>query len=170
MPQPILTSHHKLMDDNGKYVRKERQQSDQPCFACEPSKSDESKFDHICPNNPILTCNCADPKFCAELGNDPDRQYRDSADTNQDGFADNIDYTGIPIPAPKGKTQSVVGLVLSLELFVKPGLQQPNVFFEPQLVSGIPNNILMQDLIMMDLLQQTGFNQPDYNQDLGFEQ
>lgn len=75
-----------------------------------------------------------------------------------------------PSPAPKGKTQSVVGLVLSLELFVKPGLQQPNVFFEPQLVSGIPNNILMQDLIMMDLLQQTGFNQPDYNQDLGFEQ
>lgn len=75
-----------------------------------------------------------------------------------------------PPPAPKGKTQSVVGLVLSLELFVKPGLQQPNIFFEPPLVGGIPNNILMQDLIMMDLLQQTGFNQPDYNQDLGFEQ
>jgi hypothetical protein len=75
-----------------------------------------------------------------------------------------------PTPAPKGKTQSVVGLVLSLELFVKPGLQQPNVFSEPQLVGGIPNNILMQDSIMMDLLQQKGFNQPAYNQDLGFEQ
>jgi len=100
MPQPILTSHHKLMDDNGKYVREERQQSDQSCVAC---VAPESSFEHICPNNPILTCNCADPKFCAELGNDPDRQYRDSADTNQDGFADNIDYTGIPIPAPKGK-------------------------------------------------------------------
>ncbi len=73
-------------------------------------------------------------------------------------------------PPPKGKTQSVVGLVLSLELFVKPGLQQPNVFSEPQLVGGIPNNILMQDSIMMDLLQQKGFNQPAYNQDLGFEQ
>ena len=75
-----------------------------------------------------------------------------------------------PSPTPKGKTQSVVGLVLSLELFVKPGLQQPNVFSEPQLVGGIPNNILMQDSIMMDLLQQKGFNQPAYNQDLGFEQ
>ncbi len=75
-----------------------------------------------------------------------------------------------PSPPPKGKTQSVVGLVLSLELFVKPGLQQPNMFFEPQLVSGIPNAILMQDSIMMNLLQQTGFNQPEYNQDLGFEQ
>jgi hypothetical protein len=73
-------------------------------------------------------------------------------------------------PPPKGKTQSVVGLVLSLELFVKPGLQQPNMFVEPQLVSGIPNNILMQDSIMMDLLQQPSFNQPEYNQDLGFEQ
>jgi hypothetical protein len=75
-----------------------------------------------------------------------------------------------PSPPPKGKTQSVVGLVLSLELFQKPGLQQPNMFFEPQLVSGIPNAILTQDLIMMDLLQQPGFNQPAYNQDLGFEQ
>jgi hypothetical protein len=37
-------------------------------------------------------------------------------------------------------------------------------------VSGIPNAILMQDSIMMDLLQQPGFNQPSYNQDLGFEQ
>lgn len=75
-----------------------------------------------------------------------------------------------PSPPPKGKTQSVVGLVLSLELFVKPGLQQANVFPEVSIVQGIQNNILTQDLIMMDLLQQTGFNQPAYNQDLGFEQ
>jgi hypothetical protein len=73
-------------------------------------------------------------------------------------------------PSPKGKTRSVVGLVLSLELFVKPGLVQPNVFPEVSIVGGIPNNILMQDSIMMDLLQQPGFNQPPYNQDLGFEQ
>jgi len=75
-----------------------------------------------------------------------------------------------PTPAPKGKVQSVVGLVLSLELFVKPGLQQPNVFSEPQLVGGIPNNILMQDSIMMDLLQQPSYNQPFDAPDLGFEQ
>ena len=73
-------------------------------------------------------------------------------------------------PPPKGKIRSAVGLALSLELFVKPGLQQPNVFPEVSIVQGIPNNILMQDSIMMDLLQQTGFNQPAYNQDLGFEQ
>ena len=73
-------------------------------------------------------------------------------------------------PPPKGKVRSAVGLVLSLELFVKPGLQQPNVFPDVQIVQGLPNNILIQDSIMMDLLQQKGFNQPDYNQDLGFEQ
>ena len=75
-----------------------------------------------------------------------------------------------PSPPPKGKVRSSVGLALSLELFVKPGLQQPSVFPEVSIVQGIPNNILTQDLIMMDLLQQTGFNQPAYNQDLGFEQ
>ena len=73
-------------------------------------------------------------------------------------------------PTPKGKQRSVVGLVLSLELFQKPGIQQPNVFPEVSIVQGIPNAILMQDTIMMDILKQPGFNQPSYNQDLGFEQ
>ena len=85
----------------GDYIRHLQEvdkQSNEPCVACEPL---ESSFEHICPNNPILTCNCTDPKFCAELGNDPDRQYRDPDDGDKDGFADNIDYTGIPIPTPK---------------------------------------------------------------------
>jgi hypothetical protein len=106
----------------GDYIRHLQEvgkQSDQPCFACEPSKSDESKFDHICPNNPILTCNCTDPKFCAELGSNPDnivdgnKRCTDSGLIcndrvcpneclgDKDGFADNIDYTGIPVPTPK---------------------------------------------------------------------
>jgi hypothetical protein len=73
-------------------------------------------------------------------------------------------------PPPKGKVRSVVGLVLSLELFVKPGLVQANVFPEVSIVQGIPNNILTQDLIMMDLLQQPSYNQPFDAPDLGFEQ
>jgi hypothetical protein len=64
----------------------------------------------------------------------------------------------------------VVGLALSLELFMKPGLQQPNVFPEVSIVQGIPNNVLMQDLIMMDLLQQPISNQFFDAPDLGFEQ
>jgi hypothetical protein len=65
--------------------------------------TDNPNFQHPCPNNPILTCNCGDPKHCAELGNDPDNQHRDPADADHDGFSDNLDYTGIPIPSTKGK-------------------------------------------------------------------
>jgi hypothetical protein len=105
----------------GDYIRHLQEvgkQSDKPCVACEPLKSG---FEHICPNNPILTCNCTDPKFCAELGSNPDNLVdgnkrcpdsglicNDRVCPNEclgdhDGFSDNLDYTGIPIPAPKGK-------------------------------------------------------------------
>jgi hypothetical protein len=103
MPQPILTSRYKPVDDNDKYLQKVGKQSDKPCVAC---VAPESNFSHICPNNPILTCNCTDPKYCAELGNDPDSQYRDP-DPNNDGFSDNLDYTGIPIPAPKRESKKL---------------------------------------------------------------
>jgi hypothetical protein len=100
----------------GDYIRHLQEigkQSDQSCVACEPV---ESNFSHICPNNPILTCNCADPNACAELGSDPDNGNRICPDSgklchtdtcpdkclgDKDGFADNIDYAGIPIPTPK---------------------------------------------------------------------
>jgi hypothetical protein len=88
------------MGNDARYVQEINKQSNQSCVACEPV---ESNFSHICPNNPILTCNCTDPKYCAELGSDPDRQHRDS-EPNKDGFADNIDYTGIPIPTSKGQS------------------------------------------------------------------
>jgi hypothetical protein len=60
--------------------------------------------------------------------------------------------------------------VLSLELFQKPGLQQGNVFPEVSIVQGIPNDILMHDKNLMSLISQPTINQPEYNQDLGFEQ
>jgi hypothetical protein len=104
----------------GDYIRHLQEidkQPDQSCVAC---VSPESSFDHICPNNPILTCNCADPNACAELGSDPDNGNRICPDSgklchtdtcpnkclgDKDGFADNIDYTGIPYPSTKGKDE-----------------------------------------------------------------
>ena len=97
--RPIRESNVATLGDYIRHLQEVDKQPNQPCVACEPA---ESSFEHICPNNPILTCNCTDPKFCAELGNDPDRQYRDP-DGNKDGFSDNLDYTGIPIPTTKGK-------------------------------------------------------------------
>jgi hypothetical protein len=98
-------------------LQKVSKQPDQPCFACEPSESSQTPYDHICPNNPILTCNCADPKYCSELGSDPDGASTETERTGtekgrtrnedgcpvKDGFSDNLEYTGIPIPIPKGK-------------------------------------------------------------------
>jgi hypothetical protein len=92
-----------------------------------------------------------------------------SATTTASPTTSTTQATPIP-PVPKGKTRSVVGLVLSLELFQKPGIQQANVFPDLSIVKGIPNEILTQDLIMMDLLQQPSYNQPFDAPDLGFEQ
>jgi hypothetical protein len=102
----VRESNVATLGDYIRHLQEVNQQSDQSNVASQPV---ESSFDHICPNNPILTCNCTDPKFCAELGNDPDRQYRDVPDANgnedrcpnHDGFSDNLEYTGIPIPSPK---------------------------------------------------------------------
>jgi hypothetical protein len=109
MSRSVRQSSVATLGDYIKHLQEVGKQPDQSCFACEPSKSSESTFDHICPNNPILTCNCTDPKFCSELGSDPDRQYNDKHDRsedrcpNHDGFSDNLDYTGIPIPTPQRK-------------------------------------------------------------------
>jgi hypothetical protein len=66
--------------------------------------------------------------------------------------------------------QSAVGLVLSLEVFVKPAMSQPSVFSEPSLVQNLPTALLMQDKTMMELLFQPTINQHLETQDLGFEQ
>jgi hypothetical protein len=52
----------------------------------------------------------------------------------------------------------VVGLVLSLELFVKPGLQQPNVFPDVQIVQGLPNDLIFSGQLLVDVY---GFSMPD---------
>ena len=131
--RPVRESNVSTLGDYIRRLQEVGKQSDKPCVACEPPKSG---FEHICPNNPILTCNCADPNACAELGSDPDacaelgsdpdgntvdgnKRCPDSGKLcnerscpdeclgdedrcpNHDGFADNIDYTGIPYP--KGK-------------------------------------------------------------------
>ena len=107
--RPVRESNVSTLGDYIRHLQEVNQQPDKPCVTSQPV---ESNFSHICPNNPILTCNCTDPKFCAELGNDPDRQYRDP---DGDGFADNIDYTGIPAPKRESKVSGwpcvVVGAI-----------------------------------------------------------
>lgn len=61
----------------------------------------------------------------------------------------------------KEKTKSVVGLVLSLETIVKPAMTQPNVFSEPQLVQGLPNEMLFSNQLFLDVYGQSFYNQTD---------
>ena len=61
----------------------------------------------------------------------------------------------------KGKVKSVVGLVLSLETIVKPTINQPNVFSAPQLVQGLPNEILLSNQLFLDVYGQSFYNQTD---------
>ena len=66
-----------------------------------------------------------------------------------------------PTPAPKGKIPSAVGLVLSLEVITKPALTQPNVFTEPQIVQGLPNDILFSNQLFLDVYGGTLSDQSD---------
>lgn len=61
----------------------------------------------------------------------------------------------------KGKVRSVVGLVLSLETIMKPTMNQPNVFSEPQLIQGLPNEILLSNQLFLDVYGQSFYNQTD---------
>ena len=119
------------------------------------------------PNNPATTDGSS--ALTAESSAQSSTAQTDAKETSTTGSQTTSTTRASLPPPPRGKVRSSVGLALSLELFVKPGLQQANVFPDVSIVKGIPNEILMQDSIMMNLLQQTGFNQPAYNQDLGFE-
>ena len=102
VPRPVRATSVATLGDYIQQLRKISDKSDQRCFACEPNKPSEP---HQCPNNAILTCNCADDKYCAELGSDPDRQHNGNEDRcpNHDGFSDNLDYIGNPYPNTKGQ-------------------------------------------------------------------
>jgi hypothetical protein len=99
MPRPVRESSVATLGDYIRHLQEVSNQSDKSCVS---SESNESKFQHICPNNPILTCNCSDPNACAELGSDPDNRNEDRC-PDHDGFSDNLDYTGIPYPNTQGK-------------------------------------------------------------------
>ena len=65
LPQPIRHSSLRTLGDYIGRLQEVGQQPHQSYVACVPA---QPSFEHICPNNPILTCNCTDPKYCAELG------------------------------------------------------------------------------------------------------
>ena len=63
VPRPVRESNVSTLGDYIRHLQEVDKQSNKSCVACEPI---EPGFEHVCPSNPILTCNCTDPKFCAE--------------------------------------------------------------------------------------------------------
>lgn len=140
VPRPVRQSSVATLGDYIKHLQEVDRQSNQSNIANQSCKHcfgigydasgqrcecvDNPNFQHPCPNNPILTCNCGNPNDCVELGNDPDNNHVDGnkqcpdsgkvcnertcpGQCKGDGFSDNLDYVhieGQPIPtSPKGK-------------------------------------------------------------------
>jgi len=73
--------------------------------------------------------------------------------------------------APKGKVSvGGLGLALSLEIFVKPGIPQPNLFPVTNMSQEIPKEIQIQDSLLMELLGLPPITQTPLKEYLEFEQ
>jgi hypothetical protein len=70
-----------------------------------------------------------------------------SANEKTENSSQNI---GIKVPG--------LGRALLLELFVNPMLTQPTIFAEPQIVQGLPNDVLFANQLLLDVY---GGSMPD---------
>ena len=107
MPKSILTSRYKLVDDNDKYVREECQQSNEPIFTSQSVGTDSTSPTPSTPSPSTSTPSPSGSRLCPESGRICN--YAICANEclgDKDGFADNIGYTGIPIPTPKRENSS----------------------------------------------------------------
>jgi hypothetical protein len=74
-------------------------------------------------------------------------------------------------PPPKGKVNvGGLGTALSLELIVKPGLVQTNLFPTMDIGQSIPKEILLNNQTMMDLLTVDPLQQTPLKEELDLEQ
>ena len=86
MPGSVWATDIRTLGDYIRHMQEVSEQSDQSDKPSESDKSDNPNFQHICPNNPLRTCNCGDK--CADFD-----ESSESDKPNNDGFADNLSYT-----------------------------------------------------------------------------
>jgi hypothetical protein len=119
----------------------------------------------ISPLNPANTATTSATTQAVSAANAPTTQMDGLNALNQGNSAPSstaqADAKVTPQESQGGKTKSVVGLILSLETIVKPALTQPNVFSEPQLVQGLPNEVLFSNQLFLDVYGQSFYNQTD---------
>ena len=119
----------------------------------------------VSPLNPVNTATTSVTTQAVSVANAPTTQMDGLPALKVENSAPSLtaqaDAKVTPQESPKGKTKSVVGLVLSLETIVKPTMNQPNVFSEPQLIQGLPNEILLSNQLFLDVYGQSFYNQTD---------
>jgi len=119
----------------------------------------------VSPLNPVNTATTSVTTQAVSVANAPTTQMDGlpalKVESSAPSLTAQADAKVTPQESPKGKTKSVVGLVLSLETIVKPTMNQPNVFSEPQLIQGLPNEILLSNQLFLDVYGQSFYNQTD---------
>ena len=119
----------------------------------------------VSPLNPVNTATTSVTTQAVSVANAPTTQMDGlpalKVENSAPSSTAQADAKVTPQESQGGKTKSVVGLVLSLETIVKPKLTQPNVFSEPQLIQGLPNEILFSNQLFLDVYGQSFYNQTD---------
>jgi len=81
LPRPVRPTSIRTLGDYIGYLRKNDEQSNKPCFACEPNQSEQSDCASSC------DCSGAHHAKCDE------QSGSESSAKSNDGFADNLQYT-----------------------------------------------------------------------------
>lgn len=64
LPRPVRTTSVRTLGDYIRHMQEVSEQSNESDKSSQSDKSDNPNFQHICPNNPLRTCNCGDK--CAD--------------------------------------------------------------------------------------------------------
>jgi hypothetical protein len=92
----------------------------------------------------------------------PASTTKESAPTSASGASTTPKVSQPPKPGVKGSLNiGGLGRALSLELFVKPGLTQPNVFPEVSINQSVPAAVRHHHDFLMELLNQPLSDQSD---------
>jgi len=140
-----------------------------PVSPLNPASPTSSISAPITPSSPVTAPTQPTAQTSEQTQTGTQSEVRTDAPTTMASPTTSSTSTSKESPTPKARLVTPLGLALSLELFVKPGLTQPSLFPNLTLSQPIPVEMLIQDNVMALMFQPT-INQYLEPQDLGFEQ
>jgi len=128
------------------------------------------------PLNPISPISPLAPRVTKSQQNNPLSladllAILNSQDSTNEDAAQDSSQTQLVKPATKGKMLvKGVGLALSLDNFIKPGIRQPSLFPEQNITQEIPKEMLLHSQVIMGLLTVPPLVQAPIKEELDLEQ